>query len=104
MGRQDFPAVLIRHYQGQTAIRKLTIRIIHPFPFAPRRAYWREIVLAYLIGNQFRPQPCGRTLRFLRRPCLHANFSIFRHFRGGRGLTRKVRLCKGDRRLEREGF
>ena len=70
MGRENFPAVLVRHHQRQTAIRELLFGIVHPFPFATGRADWRGIVLVDLVGSYLVECFRGRSFFFLRRAFL----------------------------------
>ena len=70
MGRENFPAVLIRDDQRQTAIRGFLVGILHPFPLPARRADRCEIVLVELVGDYFeerffRHSFCGRALDLL---------------------------------------
>ena len=67
MGGKNFPAVLIRHDQRQTAIWELSICVLHPFAFAPRRADRRGIILVDLVGDYFGRLFSRRSFLFPRR-------------------------------------
>src|SRR5919198_825594 len=60
VGRQDFPAVLIRYRQWQTSIWKPAIGIIHPSTFSRCWTYWCEIILVYLVSDDSMIGSCCR--------------------------------------------